>query len=158
MTMHAGHRERLIARFQTPDTPANAVLLFEGGHAETRHETDHEPVFRQESFFAYLFGVKEPDCYGVRMPSASSAPQILHAAAPITLHLFITRCVASHTRRTRLVTEQLPLMLGRLRCFSCLVPGSPPLLLMLGPRVTFAASHAMSRGRLHCSIPEAFIA
>ena len=98
MTMHAGHRDRLIARFQTPDTPANAVLLFEGGHAETRHETDHEPVFRQESFFAYLFGVKEPDCYGVRIPSASSAPRTLHAAHnPTPLH-HTMRCFP-HARR-----------------------------------------------------------
>ncbi len=29
-----------------------------------RNDTDHEPLFRQESFFQYLFGVKEPDCYG----------------------------------------------------------------------------------------------
>ena len=71
MTMHAGHRERLIARFQTPDTPAYAVLLFEGGHAATRHETDHEPVFRQESYFQYLFGVAEEGCYGaITLPDA----------------------------------------------------------------------------------------
>jgi Xaa-Pro dipeptidase len=32
---------------------------------ETRHETDHERVFRQESNFSYLFGVKEPDCMAI---------------------------------------------------------------------------------------------
>ena len=98
MTMHAGHRDRLIARFQTPDTPANAVLLFEGGHAENRHETDHEPVFRQESFFAYLFGVKEPDCYGVRTPSASSAPRTLHADHKPSPLYHTMRCFP-HARR-----------------------------------------------------------
>lgn len=54
----------------------------EGGKSETRHDTDHEPVrpnlfaclwvccafigqlFRQESYFQYLFGVRHADCYG----------------------------------------------------------------------------------------------
>ncbi|KAL3928011.1 MAG: hypothetical protein SGPRY_002570, partial [Prymnesium sp.] len=31
---------------------------------------DHEPLFRQESFFAYLLGVLEPDCYAtIELPS-----------------------------------------------------------------------------------------
>jgi Xaa-Pro dipeptidase len=37
----------------------------EGGKEEYRHETDTEKVFRQESSFQYLFGVKEPGFYGV---------------------------------------------------------------------------------------------
>ncbi len=33
-------------------------------------ETDHEPLFRQESFFAHLFGVTEAGCYGtIEVPS-----------------------------------------------------------------------------------------
>jgi hypothetical protein len=35
------------------------------GVAKTRNDTDHEPLFRQESYFQYLFGVKEPDCFGI---------------------------------------------------------------------------------------------
>lgn len=30
----------------------------------THTHTDHEPLFRQESNFQWMFGVKEPDCYG----------------------------------------------------------------------------------------------
>jgi Xaa-Pro dipeptidase len=40
---------------------AGAVFL-EGGISETRFDSDHEPIFRQESYFWYLSGVKEPDC------------------------------------------------------------------------------------------------
>lgn len=39
-------------------------LLVEAGESATRFETDHEPLFRQESYFAYLFGCVEPDYYG----------------------------------------------------------------------------------------------
>jgi len=46
------------------DTPKQSVILLKGGESETRHETDHENLFRQESFFQWAFGVKEPDCYG----------------------------------------------------------------------------------------------
>lgn len=38
------------------------VVYIEGGPSETRFDSDHEPVFRQESYFWYLSGVKEPDC------------------------------------------------------------------------------------------------
>lgn len=64
--MWAENRARLVKRMQArPDLPAKSVLLFEGGHGEIRHETDHEKVFRQESNFSYLFGVKEPDCMAI---------------------------------------------------------------------------------------------
>jgi Xaa-Pro dipeptidase len=42
----------------------NGIVLLRGGISELRHDTDHEDIFRQESFFAWTFGVKEPDCYG----------------------------------------------------------------------------------------------
>ena len=62
-------------RPSTQQTSANATnqqtnkqttrLTNRSDRATTRHDTDHEEFFRQESFFAYLFGVKEPDCVGV---------------------------------------------------------------------------------------------
>ena len=35
-----------------------------GGEQTTRYDTDHEPIFRQESYFQWLFGVSEPGCVG----------------------------------------------------------------------------------------------
>ncbi|EPS63231.1 hypothetical protein M569_11556, partial [Genlisea aurea] len=35
-----------------------------GGQEQMRHCTDHIELFRQESYFAYLFGVQEPGFYG----------------------------------------------------------------------------------------------
>jgi hypothetical protein len=64
MTMHAGNRARVCAALRAGGAAARSVLLLEGGKTPTFHETDQEPLFRQESNFAYLFGVKEPDCFG----------------------------------------------------------------------------------------------
>ncbi|CAM9959030.1 unnamed protein product, partial [Laminaria digitata] len=61
--MHSENRGRLVARLRHTDGVApRSVLLFRGGVSAQRDETDHEPVFRQESTFHYLFGVREPDC------------------------------------------------------------------------------------------------
>jgi len=43
------------------DDASDYVVYIEGGRATTRYDSDHEPVFRQESYFHYLFGVREPD-------------------------------------------------------------------------------------------------
>lgn len=41
------------------------IILLQGGKQTTRYDTDHEPEFRQESYFHYLFGASQyPDCYG----------------------------------------------------------------------------------------------
>lgn len=62
-SMHSHHRGKLIRRMRdTEGVPARSLLAFRGGVSAQRDETDHEPVFRQESTFHYLFGVREPDC------------------------------------------------------------------------------------------------
>lgn len=38
------------------------IVVLRGGPSPTRYDTDHEPIFRQESYFWWLTGVKEPDC------------------------------------------------------------------------------------------------
>jgi len=43
------------------DTSQGTVFLMGGTNPE-RNDSDHEPIFRQESYFWYLTGVKEPDC------------------------------------------------------------------------------------------------
>eukprot|EP00933_Yihiella_yeosuensis_P062450 TRINITY_DN65408_c0_g1_i1.p1 TRINITY_DN65408_c0_g1~~TRINITY_DN65408_c0_g1_i1.p1 ORF type:complete len:652 (-),score=92.84 TRINITY_DN65408_c0_g1_i1:224-2179(-) len=57
--MHQLSREALLERFEK-DVSKTGVLLFAGGGDAVRHDTDHEDVFRQESNFQYLFGVREP--------------------------------------------------------------------------------------------------
>ena len=42
----------------------NYGIFLQGGKDLYRYDTDVTYIFRQESFFAYLFGINEPDCYG----------------------------------------------------------------------------------------------
>ena len=62
MALHALNRARLCEALSAAG--ASGVVLLEGGEQTTRYDTDHEPVFRQESYFQWLFGVAEPGCYG----------------------------------------------------------------------------------------------
>ena len=56
MAMHAANRAKLA---ELMGADARGVALLMGGEQTTRYDTDHEPVFRQESYFQYLFGVSE---------------------------------------------------------------------------------------------------
>ena len=47
----------------TTTTTQPRFAVFQGGSAALRFDTDHELLFRQESNFALLFGVKEPECF-----------------------------------------------------------------------------------------------
>jgi hypothetical protein len=62
MELHAHNRERLVAALRahlsTSGRPLRGFVLLQGGEEQTRHCTDYEELFRQESYFAYLFGVR----------------------------------------------------------------------------------------------------
>lgn len=66
MSLFYKNRERLCSKLNLlSNLPNNSFVLLEGGEQETRYSSDTEPVFRQESFFQWCFGVCEPDCFGV---------------------------------------------------------------------------------------------
>jgi Xaa-Pro dipeptidase len=64
MSMHAAARRRLVERLRRHGVPEGAVVLLQGGEQQTKYDTDRDLLFLQESFFQYLFGVKEPGFYG----------------------------------------------------------------------------------------------
>ncbi|GAQ81411.1 Metallopeptidase M24 family protein [Klebsormidium nitens] len=67
MSLHAENRAKLVKALGETLSAAgkeNGVVLLQGGEQQTRYDTDHEPLFRQESYFAYLFGVTEAGFYG----------------------------------------------------------------------------------------------
>ncbi|MQL80443.1 hypothetical protein Taro_012890 [Colocasia esculenta] len=68
MELHAQNREKLTHALRqhlaASSRPTHGFVLLQGGEERTRYCSDHVELFRQESYFAYLFGVKEPGFYG----------------------------------------------------------------------------------------------
>ncbi|KAL7137526.1 hypothetical protein ABFS83_10G098200 [Erythranthe nasuta] len=68
MELHALNRNKLLDSFRhhlsLSSRPLHGFVFLQGGEEQTRHCTDHIELFRQESYFVYLFGVKEPGFYG----------------------------------------------------------------------------------------------
>jgi Xaa-Pro dipeptidase len=64
MALHAEARGRAVERLRKAGVPERAVVVLQGGTPIPRYDTDTEYLFRQESFFQYLFGVKEAGFYG----------------------------------------------------------------------------------------------
>ncbi|KAH8419206.1 hypothetical protein KR222_010576 [Zaprionus bogoriensis] len=49
------------------------LILLEGGKDKSLYNTDVDYVFRQESYFQYMFGAKEPGCYGIQSIDVKTA-------------------------------------------------------------------------------------
>ncbi|XP_035666459.1 xaa-Pro dipeptidase-like [Branchiostoma floridae] len=65
MAMFADNRRRLCERLRRNDkVPDGSYVLLQGGESQNLYCSDKELIFRQESYFHWLFGVLEPGCYG----------------------------------------------------------------------------------------------
>ena len=68
MALFAQNRQRLAASLrEVKDLPDNAMVLLQAGGEQgvcAGDSSDVGPVFRQESFFHWAFGVLQPDYYG----------------------------------------------------------------------------------------------
>ncbi|KAE8637453.1 hypothetical protein CSA_004486 [Cucumis sativus] len=66
--LYVTNRQKLLNSFRQhlsdSSRPLQGIVLLQGGDERTRYDTDHLELFRQESYFAYLFGVIEPGFYG----------------------------------------------------------------------------------------------
>ncbi|KAA6426409.1 MAG: xaa-Pro dipeptidase [Trebouxia sp. A1-2] len=61
--LHSGTRRKLLEGMRSA-TDQLGVVLMRGGGPFHLYSTDMEGIFRQESYFHYLFGVQEEDCFG----------------------------------------------------------------------------------------------
>ena len=69
-TLHVTARAKLVAALAAAGKTSGVVLL-RGGIERCRDDTDHEEIFRQESYFAQLLGVVEAGCWAtIALPSA----------------------------------------------------------------------------------------
>lgn len=63
MEVHQQARKKLVESFKKASISSGIVLL-QGGDDQTQYDSDTELVFRQDSWFNNLFGVKEAAFYG----------------------------------------------------------------------------------------------
>jgi len=63
MSLHAAARGKIV-NLMVQRGATSGVILLCGGRAKEAYDTDHEILFRQDSWFNYVFGVTEADCYG----------------------------------------------------------------------------------------------
>ena len=63
MTVHAASRQKVMAGLGAKGI-LDGICLLKGGEDQNQYDTDMEILFRQDSWFNYLFGVKEPQFYG----------------------------------------------------------------------------------------------
>lgn len=79
MSLHKQNRDKLIQYFKDnlaafdSNLSLDSVALLQGGAQQHQYDTDRELVFRQESYFMYLFGVTEPDCFAAIDLSSSES-------------------------------------------------------------------------------------
>ncbi|XP_049849674.1 xaa-Pro dipeptidase-like [Schistocerca gregaria] len=116
MAMHKEQQQRLLSRLRKlSEIDLNGVVLLQGGRSQDwlRYDTDHERLFRQESFFHYLFGVKEPDFYGSL--SISTGKYILYVPRlPRSYQVWMGRILSTDEYRSMYgadevrYTEELP--------------------------------------------------
>lgn len=60
--MHKEHRDKVVKEMRKLNM--SGVIVLDGGEELSKYDTDTSHAFRQESFFQYLFGVREPDVRG----------------------------------------------------------------------------------------------
>lgn len=63
--VHQINRQRLVQSLRNDTSiPPGSVVLLMGGKSKNMYDTDIEPLFRQESYFHWTFGVRESNFYG----------------------------------------------------------------------------------------------
>ncbi|KFB43452.1 hypothetical protein ZHAS_00011270 [Anopheles sinensis] len=67
MALFRGNRAKVTNELQSLKNfgeQSKPLILLQGGDNISHYDTDVDYVFRQESYFTYLFGVTEPGCFG----------------------------------------------------------------------------------------------
>ncbi|KAF2360535.1 Aminopeptidase P N-terminal [Trinorchestia longiramus] len=110
MSHHAHNRSRLVQRLaelrQTEVLKEKSVVFLQGGDELHRDATDCSWVFRQESFFHWLFGVLEPGWYGV-IESDSGKTTLFCPQLPEVYAVVMGRIIPPHDFKTRYAVDSV---------------------------------------------------
>uniref|UniRef100_A0A2M4AE57 Xaa-Pro dipeptidase n=1 Tax=Anopheles triannulatus TaxID=58253 RepID=A0A2M4AE57_9DIPT len=67
MAMFRDNRNKVVKELQRTHNfvkDSTPIVVLQGGDNISHYDTDVDYIFRQESYFMYMFGVTEPGCYG----------------------------------------------------------------------------------------------
>jgi len=124
--LFALNRRRLVERLRAnPDVNHDSVVVFQGGQDDTRYCSDVGPVFRQESYFHWSFGVLEPDCYGaIRVKDGRSILFVPRLPDEYAVWMGVIPPLESYKQRYEVddvfFVDQISEKLGALKPFSLL--------------------------------------
>ncbi|XP_078439353.1 metallopeptidase M24 family protein isoform X2 [Wolffia australiana] len=137
MELHTHNRRKLLRclrqRLLDSSRSIHGFVLLQGGEEQNRFCTDHTILFRQESYFAYLFGVKEPGFYGA-IDIASGRSILFAPRLPEEYAVWLGKIKPlSHFKEYYMVdmvfyTDEIVRVLHDL----CDTPGKPSLFLLYG--------------------------
>mmetsp|Transcript_753 Transcript_753/g.1833 ORF Transcript_753/g.1833 Transcript_753/m.1833 type:complete len:511 (-) Transcript_753:177-1709(-) len=107
MRLHALNRARLCKAFRAiiSDEDGDLIIL-QGGKSRCRDATDHEELFRQESFFHWCFGAKEPDLMGVIEPRTGQA-RLFVPRLPIEYETWMGHILTKEEWRTMYAVDEV---------------------------------------------------
>jgi len=71
MSLHEAARTKLVSILKSKGN--SGIVILQGGDDSCQYDSDTENIFRQDSWFNYLFGVKESGVFGAICLSTSSA-------------------------------------------------------------------------------------
>jgi len=136
VSLFAENRQRLVAKLKSlQEVPENAVVLLQGGGDQGVCEGDSSdvgPIFRQESYFHWSFGVLEPDYYG-SIDVATGRSVIYMPRLPEDYGIIMGHVPTPEEVRERYQVDEVMYvdeMPARLRGSA---PSAPTLLLLEGP-------------------------
>lgn len=122
MSLFRENRQKVAAAVrQQAGVDNKAYIFLAGGKDIPFNDTDVNHAFRQESYFQYMFGVKEPDCYGV-VEVATGKATLFVPRLPEEYATWMGRLLTLEEFKTMYETENVMYVDELLRFFESAAP------------------------------------
>lgn len=134
MKLFDENRKRLAAALRdNPSTPQDSVVLLQAGGEQGVCEGDSSdvgPVFRQESFFHWAFGVLEPDYYGA-VEVATGRSILFLPKLPQEYAIWMGAIKSTKDIKTMYGVDEVYYLEDMKKFLSTMIKGGKPMLLTL---------------------------